>query len=117
MMIFNRVLLFVAAVCIGLAAWTIHDHPTSTYETSAGGTTIATATCSSVWDRWINHVPPSPVPLPKSIANAVGPTNPELKAAACSASIVGNEHISETWAAGALVALVTAAFSWRRFED
>jgi hypothetical protein len=47
----------------------------------------------------------------------VGPTNAELKAASCSASIVGNEHISETWAAGALVALLAGALSWWRIED
>ena len=68
-------------------------------------------------DRWINNVPPSPIPLPKNIANVVGPTNAELKAASCSASIVGNEHISETWAAGALVALLAGALSWWRIED
>jgi hypothetical protein len=116
MMIFSRVLFFVAAVCIGFAAWTIHVYPTATYQTSANGT-IATSTCSSVWDLWINHVPPAPVPLPKNIANAVGPTDPELKAAACAASIVGNEHISETWAVGALVAFIAGAFSWWRFEE
>jgi hypothetical protein len=119
-MISSRVLLFVAVVCIGFAAWTIHLHPMAAYEIPVGDTTassLATTSCSSVWDRWTNDVPPSPVPLPKSLANVEGPTNADLKAAACSATVVGHEHISETWAAGALVALLAAAFCFWQFED
>jgi hypothetical protein len=116
MMIFSRVLFFVMAVCIALAAWNVHVYPTATYRTSANGA-IAHSTCPSVWDLWINHVPPAPVPLPKNISNAVGPTRPELKALACGASLVGKEHIAETWAAGALVAFISGAFVWWRFEE
>jgi hypothetical protein len=58
-------------------------------------------------------MPPSPLQLPTNIANAVGPTNADLRAAACGAAIVGHEHISETWLAGALVALMAAGFAWR----
>lgn len=118
--ILSRVLLFVAAICIGFAIWTIHTHPTAQYRTPVGdtiATTISSETCSSVWDRWIDHLPPAPTSEPPNIENVVGPTIQQLKASACSASIVGHEHISETWAAAALASLLAGAFAWWRIEN
>ncbi|MGB7652076.1 MAG: hypothetical protein WBL51_02220 [Acidimicrobiales bacterium] len=119
MTIFSRVLLFVALLCLGFSAWTVHLHPTATYEfqKNATATSLASSSCPSVWDRWIDKVPPTPIPLPKNIANDIGPTKADLKATACSAAIVGKEHVAETWGAGALVALLAAGFCWWQFED
>jgi hypothetical protein len=119
-MLTSRVLLFIAAVCLGFAVWTVHVSAEATYQTYVGSTykmTIASSTCPSVWDRWTDHLPPAPIPEPTSISNEVGPTTGELKASACGRSIVGQEHITESWASGALLALIAAGFTWLKFDQ
>ena len=112
-MITARVLAFIAAVCLGFAAWFVHVHPSASYE-PAGNTTSAVAvkseTCPSVWDRWIDDLPPVTFPESQRALYEYGPTTALIKQRTCDSSIVGREHVSENWLAGAIILLFVAFY-------
>jgi hypothetical protein len=107
----ERVLVAIATLCLAMAAWTVHLHPTTSYvgvPSSNSGTAIMQTSCISVWDLWTDTTSPAPIELPKNYVNANGPDNPQRAQLACGATIVGREHVAETWAAGSLVLLLIA---------
>jgi hypothetical protein len=113
-----RVLAFVAVVCLAFAAWNVHIHPGASYETSKNfnnAVTTKVESCASVWDRWTDDLPPAPFPETKHDLDEFGPTAAVVKQRACDSSIVGREHVSETWLAGAIIAFTAGALSWRRW--
>lgn len=118
-MIETRVLLFVAAICLGFAAWNIHLHQTTSYNASSEWSTesgIHFESCASLWDRWTDDLPPAPPQKTQDQINEYGPTLAMIKHSACDASIVGREHVSEIWLAGAIVALASSFAIWRKTE-
>lgn len=110
-MFISRVFLLVAAVCVGFALWNVRVYPTATYTSYAG---VAHARCINVWDVWTDSRSPAPVPESQDILNATGPTNEQLANSACAGALVGHEHLSETWFAGAVLALILAFFAYRQ---
>ena len=116
-MIETRVLFFVAAVCLGFAAWNLHLHPSTSYNPTSEMTNLSgirTESCPSVWDRWTDNLPPTSNTETPQQLNNYGPTLAVIKRTACGAAIVGREHISETWlAAGGVAFLIGFGLWWR----
>jgi hypothetical protein len=108
-----RVLIFIAVVCLGFAAWYVHVHPSASYETPASATVVKSEGCPSVWDRWTDDLPPTSFPESPHTLYEYGPTTALIKQRACDSSIVGREHVAETWLAGAVISLF-ATFSLTR---
>lgn len=112
-MITARVLTFIAVICLGFAAWYVHIHPSATYETSgnvSSATVVKSEGCPSFWDRWTDDLPPASYPEVQRILYEYGPTAALIKQQACDSSIVGREHVAETWLAGAIISLLPALF-------
>ena len=111
-MIANRLCLGIALVCLAFAAWNVHLDPVADYmgySSGSSATIVQHSRCISVWDVWIDSTSPAPIPQPQNIRDATGPTSANLWQSACEATIVGREHIAETWFAGGVLALLIAA--------
>ncbi len=121
-MIDARILLLITAICLGFAAWNVHLHQTTSYnattEWNSSERGIHVETCPSLWERLTDEIPPpSGFQEPQSQINLYGPTVEMIKRSACDASIVGREHVSEIWLAGATVSLASFLALWRKTED
>lgn len=112
-MIAARVLIFVSVIFLGFAAWYVHIHPSASYEPYGNPSTAAVVkseSCPSVWDRWTGDLPPASFPESQHNVYEYGPNTPQIEQLACDSSIVGREHVAETWLAGAIISLLTALF-------
>jgi hypothetical protein len=108
-----RVLVFIAVICLGFTAWYVYIHPSASYETSgtpSSAVVVKSEGCPSVWDRWTDDLPPASFPESQHVLYEYGPTTPLIKQRACDSSIVGREHVAETWLAGAIISLLAVLF-------
>jgi hypothetical protein len=115
-MVLTRLLLLVTVVCLGFAAWNIHERPLADFQfhEGQGAWTVGYENCQSVWNRWSDGV--LSATTSKSQSGTHGHDLKEAERRACSPSTVRQEHISEMWLAAATLALIAAYVRWRKLE-